>query len=35
MRKGDEVLNTMSPDRSDVGSRTSVEMYEVAIDVRL
>ena len=35
MRKGDETLNTMSPSRTDVGSRTSVEMYEVAIDVRL
>ena len=35
MRKGDETLNTMSPDRDDVGSRSSVEMYEVAIDVRI
>jgi hypothetical protein len=35
MRKGDQALNAMSPGRTDVGSRTSVEMYEVAIDVRL
>jgi len=35
MRTGDEALNAMSPTRTDVGSRTSVEMYEVAIDARL
>jgi hypothetical protein len=35
MRKGDAVLNDMSPDRDDVGKRTSVEMYEVAVDVRI
>ena len=37
LRKGDETLNAMSPgtDAGNVGRRTSVEMYEVAIDVRL
>jgi hypothetical protein len=35
MRKGDEALNGMTPQRDDVGSRTSVEMYEVPIDVRI
>jgi hypothetical protein len=35
MRKGDEVLNGMTPQRDDVGRRTSVEMYEVSIDVRI
>ena len=37
MRKGDDALNAMSPDPSmgDVGRRTSVEMYEVAVDVRV
>lgn len=34
MRRGDAVLNEMSPTRDDVGRRASVEMYEVAIDVR-
>ena len=36
MRKGDETLNAMNPDEAagDVGRRTSVEMYEVAVDVR-
>jgi hypothetical protein len=34
LRKGDEVLNTMNPSGDDVGRRTSVEMYEVAVDVR-
>lgn len=35
LRKGDETLNSMSPSRDDAGKRTSVEMYEVAIDIRL
>ena len=36
MRKGDETLNAMSPDTGDdMGTRTSVEMYEVAVDLRL
>ena len=34
LRTGDEVLNSMSPTRDDVGERTSVETYEVAVDVR-
>lgn len=34
LRKGDEVLNGMTPSRDDAGKRTSVEMYEVAVDVR-
>jgi len=36
LRTGDEALNAMNPDASDdVGHRTSVEKYEVAVDVRL
>lgn len=35
LRKGDETLNGMSPSRDDVGKRTSVERYEVAIDIRI
>lgn len=35
LRKGDETLNSMSPDRDDVGRRMSVETYEVAVDVRI
>jgi hypothetical protein len=35
LRKGDEALNAMNPSGDDVGRRTSVEMYEVAVDVRL
>ena len=31
MRRGDEALNAMNPQQADV-RRTSVEMYEVAID---
>jgi hypothetical protein len=36
MRKGDETLNSMSPGVEDgnVGKRTSVEFYEVAVDMR-
>jgi len=35
LRQGDETLNGMNPTGDDVGRRTSVEMYEVAIDIRL
>ena len=35
LRKGDETLNSMSPGSDDVGKRTSVESYEVAIDIRV
>jgi hypothetical protein len=34
LRKGHEVLNSMSPPTEGMGQRTSVEMYEVAVDVR-
>ena len=34
LRKGDEVLNSMNPPEEGIGRRTSVEMYEVAVDVR-
>ncbi len=34
LRKGDEVLNSMSPPSEGMGRRTSVETYEVAVDVR-
>jgi hypothetical protein len=32
MRRGDEALNQMTPPGDVTGRRTSVEMYEVAID---
>ena len=32
MRRGDETLNQMTPPGDVTGRRTSVEMYEVAID---
>ncbi len=35
LRKGDQVLNSMSPPGDGMGHRASVEEYEVAIDVRL
>ncbi len=35
LRKGDETLNSMTPDDDDTGRRTSVETYEVAVDLRL
>lgn len=36
LRKGDEVLDRMSPPPDErIGERTSVEMYEVAVEVRL
>ena len=35
LRKGDEALNSMNPDQGEgQGTRTSVEMYEVAADRR-
>ena len=34
MRTGDAALNEMNPTGQGAGSRTSVEMYEVAIDVK-
>jgi hypothetical protein len=34
LRKGDETLNAMSPPDEGLGSRTSVENYEIAADVR-
>jgi hypothetical protein len=34
-RQGDETLNSMSPPDEGLGSRTSVEKYEVALDIRL
>ena len=35
MRTGDAALNAMNPEPSDgAGSRTSVELYEVAVDLR-
>ena len=35
LRKGDETLNAMSPPEDGMGQRTSVEMYEVAADLRM
>jgi hypothetical protein len=35
LRAGDAVLNEMSPPDNSFGNRTSVESYEVAVDVRL
>jgi hypothetical protein len=34
LRKGDETLNAMNPPDDGLGRRTSVEMYEVAVDIR-
>jgi hypothetical protein len=34
LRQGDEALNAMSPTSDDVGTRSSVERYEVAVDIR-
>ena len=34
LRKGDETLNSMNPSSDDAGKRTSVETYEVVVDVR-
>ena len=35
LRKGDEKLNSMTPPGDGMGQRTSVEMYEVAADLRM
>ena len=35
LRQGDEVLNSMSPPGEGMGKRTSVDVYEVAVDVRM
>jgi hypothetical protein len=35
MRQGDETLNSMTPSTTATGSRSSVEMYEVGVDVRV
>ena len=35
LRQGDAALNEMSPSGADVGSRSSVELYEVGADLRL
>ncbi len=35
LRKGDEVLNDMTPPREGMGQRASLETYEVAVDVRI
>lgn len=35
LRQGDEVLNSMSPPGEGMGNRTSVDVYEVAVDVRM
>jgi hypothetical protein len=34
LRKGSETLNAMTPSNEDAGTRTSVETYEVAVDLR-
>jgi hypothetical protein len=34
LRQGNETLNSMTPGREDAGKRTSVETYEVAVDIR-
>jgi hypothetical protein len=33
-RKGDETLNSMSPPNDDMGKRSAVEFYEVAVEVK-
>ncbi|HMJ36518.1 MAG TPA: hypothetical protein VK501_21620 [Baekduia sp.] len=35
LRQGDAALNDMNPSTDDVGHRTSVETYEVAVDLRI
>jgi hypothetical protein len=35
LRTGDAALNDMSPSGDDVGTRASVETYEVGVDIRL
>lgn len=34
LRTGDETLNAMNPTQENAGRRTSVESYEVAVDIR-
>jgi hypothetical protein len=34
LRQGDQALNAMNPSSDDVGTRTSVETYTVAVDIR-
>jgi len=34
LRQGNEVLDSMSPPDDGMGQRTSVEAYEVAVDIR-
>ena len=34
LRTGDAALNAMNPSGDNVGKRTSVESYEVAVDIR-
>jgi hypothetical protein len=34
LRTGDEALSAMSPSTSDVGTRVSVEIYEVGAEIR-
>ena len=34
LRRGSETLNSMSPGIDNAGKRTSVETYEVAVDIR-
>ena len=34
LQKGNETLNSMNPASDDAGRRTSVETYEVAVDLR-
>jgi hypothetical protein len=35
LRTGDEALGAMTPSGGDVGHRTSVESYEVGVEIRL
>jgi hypothetical protein len=35
LHAGDQVLNSMSPPGAGLGRRTSVETYEVAVDMRV
>ena len=35
LRKGDAALNDMSPSGPDVGTRSTVEIYEVGADLRM
>ena len=35
LRQGDAALNEMNPSGADVGTRSSVEIYEVGADLRI